>query len=471
MTVKIEASGTNASSLDETLAQLLEALRRALGADLSASPQTPQGQIAGIIASALAEIGEAFVSAENSSSVDHALGPQLDVQGSLLDIQRRDATRSLVTVTLTGVAGIDVPLGSRVKTDPGNDEFRTLSAAVLSPAGVPINMEAVEVGPILAPAGTLTSIVTVIAGLETATNAAAAVVGMARQDDNTYRQSYLIRSAHSSIGPLPALKAALDEAMAGKTKTDENNTNMAEVKQEWTIQPHSILVIAESGITGDIRRAVENHRGMGVQTSVAISGGTPGDSALDAISNGTVTWNGVNYPGLDLTSSGTPALKAAELTTLLEGTLTLPATGVTISYIDGRYVAIFSWFPTRSPMFGQAAVEEAFGLDPDNSDYPVGPFIRPKNRDLTIVVDVTRRAGFPGDGLAQIRDNLAARVKAYDIGEEVWLNDLLCEVERVGGTRITVMTVQYGSADISGVAVPLDIIWSLPAANLTINIS
>lgn len=471
MTIKIDGKGTEVSDLAKNQEEQWDRIKAQIGEDLSQSPQTPQGQFVGINSGSLTEVGEAFVASEQAGSLNHVKGPQIDSYGSLLDIKRRLATRSRVTVTLTGVAGVGIPAGSRAKTDPGGAEFRTVSPVVLSPSGATAEMEAVELGVIGATAGTLTSIVTVIAGWETITNTDDADVGVSRQEDDEYRQSYMLRTAHSSIGALPALKAALEEAMAGGTKVEENNSNAAIIVQEWEIAPSSILVIAESGINSDIRRAVENHRGMGVRTNVAINGGVPDNSALDAISNGTVTWNGVDYTGLDLTSSATPALKAAALTTLLEGTLTLPATGVTIRYIDGRYVAIFSWFPTRSPMFGHAAVEEAFGLDPDNSDYPVGPFIRPKNRDLTIVVDVTRRAGFPGDGLAQIRDNLAARVKAYDIGEEVWLNDLLCEVERVGGTRITAMTVQYDSADISGVAVPLDIIWSLPAANLTINIA
>ena len=84
---------------------------------------------------------------------------------------------------------------------------------------------------------------------------------------------------------------------------------------------------------------------------------------------------------------------------------------------------------------------------------------------------VTRHAGFPGDGLAQIRTALLNRVTQYAIGEQVWLNDLLCAAEAVPGSRITAIMVQYNSAAISGVAVPLDILWALTLANLTITIT
>ena len=78
------------------------------------------------------------------SSIDHAGGPLLDMLGSLLGIERLDARFSRVTATLTGVAGVNVPPGSRAKTDPGGAEFKTVSSVVLSPSGVDVEMEAIE---------------------------------------------------------------------------------------------------------------------------------------------------------------------------------------------------------------------------------------------------------------------------------------------------------------------------------------
>ena len=122
---------------------------------------------------ALAEIGEAMVSLGIVSSVDHAGGPLLDMLGSLLGIERLDARVSRVTATLTGVAGVAVPAGSRAKTDPGGAAFKTVSSVVLSPAGE------------------LIQIVTLIAGWESIVNASAAVVGRTRQADASYREERL----------------------------------------------------------------------------------------------------------------------------------------------------------------------------------------------------------------------------------------------------------------------------------------
>ena len=102
------------------------------------------------------------------------------------------------------------------------------------------------------------------------------------------------------------------------------------------------------------------------------------------MSNGTVSWNGVDYTGLDLRPANSAAAKATALTTLLDGT------GVTVRAIDGIYIAMFGWNPDVTPMFGTGTVETNFGLAPDDSSYPVGPFVRPRNRDLTLVVDVVK---------------------------------------------------------------------------------
>lgn len=468
----ITPTGASAASLAENRSNLDARQREAFGEDLSMSPQTPQSMWSGIAALGLTEVGEQGVRAALfGSSVDHAEGVFLDAIGSLLDINRLVATRSRVTVTMTGVAGTGVPQGSRAKTDPDGDEFRTLADAVLSPAGITVEMEAVEEGPVEASSGTLTVIVTVIAGWETITNTADASAGIARQSDANFRASFLVRTAHSSIGPMPALEAALDEAGSLKTRVTENNTDIAAEIQGWTLRAHSILVVAQSGSDGDIRRSIENHRGLGVGVNTAIIGATPDDAALTAITNGTVTWNGTDYTGLDLSGTSTPAEKATELTTLLEGTALLPASGVTVIYLDGIYRAIYGWLPDVAPNFGTGSTEDAFGLDADNNAYPAGPFVRPTERALVVGMDLERGDGFPADGLSLVREGVLARVRQYGVGVQLWSNDLLTTGELIAGTRITAITVQYDSTDVSGVAVPLTNLWTLTSSDLTITVT
>ena len=96
-----------------------------------------------------------------------------------------------------------------------------------------------------------------------------------------------------------------------------NDADVAETEQEFVLGPHAIFVIAESGRDSDIRRSVENHRGMGVGSMTVIRGGTPDDSALDTVTNGSIVWNGTQYDGLDLSSATDADAKAAALQALI----------------------------------------------------------------------------------------------------------------------------------------------------------
>ena len=461
--ITVDATGIHAESLPEATESTQAQLREIFGSDLSVAAQTPQAQLAGLIAILKAEIGESVVGLATGIDPDTASGTLLDAQGALLDITRLPARKSLVTATLTGVAATVVVAGSRAKTAAG-DEFKTLADAVLAPSGVSVDMEAVEDGPIPAASSTITTIVTIVPGWETITNTAAATPGQAKQADQPYRSARRIRTAHRAFGPLDALKAGLVEAGAGRYQAIDNNADTAATVQEWVLRPHAILVVAETGTDGDIRRAVETHRGMGVPTMSAILGGAPNNTALAAISNGTVNWNGTDYTGLDLTSATTGAARATALDALL------PA-DVTVRFINGRYVAFLAWKPTASPAFGTGTVETAFGLALAVSTPPPGPFVRTHKRELTVTMTVTRQANFPADGLAQITLGVIGRIAAYGVGEEVWSNDLLAAAEAVGGTRVSALTVQADSTDVSGVATALDVVWDLPTANLTITIT
>ena len=467
--ITIDENGATAASLAEIVAEYERRFRERFGDDLSLSPQTPQSQIIGISAAITAEVLESIVEAANANSVDHAGGVLLTQLGSILDVERRTATRSRVTATLAGVAGTGVLAGSQARTDDG-DVFETLADVVLSPTGVDVNMQAIETGPIAAPAGELTSIVTVIPGWESITNANAGSIGRDGQTDQDYRLIYQSRTGRLAAGVQSAMQASVVEAGATDSRIEENSTNASVTRQDFTIFGHSIIAVVQSGSDADVERAIETRRGQGIGTMTAIRGGAPDNSNLDSVNAGRISWDGVEFTGLDLSSAATGADKAAALTALLADA----ATPVVVSYIDGRYVAVYAWRATSQPVFANGtsgSVATNFGLLPANTTISPGPFIRTRERALTISASVSRRTGFPADGLERLRNGIAAAVQAYGIGDEVWSNDILTAMEAVPGTRVSSLTVQFDGTDASGVAVPLDSVWVLPSANLEITIT
>jgi len=196
---------------------------------------------------------------------------------------------------------------------------------------------------------------------------------------------------------------------------------------------------------------------------VAIRGGTPDMSALDRISAGTVTWDGIDFVNLDLTGASSGIDKAAALTTLLKDAR-LP---VEVKFIDGRFFAFHHWLPSRTPAFENA---DAFGLNAEDAETPIGPFVRPREQALNVTSDITRVRGFFGDSLNDIRQSLQTLVSGLDIGSQIWLNDFLVAIESVPGTRVTSLAVQSNDADIAGVTPPLDTLWTLPPINIELNV-
>ena len=463
--IKIDGTGAKASSLAENLTEYENRLKERFGEDLALEPETPQGQVAGLVALALTEIGEAIVDDANASNLDHASGVLLDSLGTLLDIRRDEGSRSVVTATLNGVAGTSVPKGSRAKTE-NNDEFQSLEDAVIEAQGVQVEFESVEVGQIQAASGDLTEIVTIVPGWETVTNAEDAVVGTARQTDGSYRAGFKVRTAHSSVAALDSLRAALMEAQATKIRVEENATANAVVRQLWRIPAHSVLIFVVGGSDVAITRAVENHRGMGVGTVAAIQGqdinfaatGFPTGTAT--FSYGETRYTGVNFSGVNT---------IGEVATLLNSTIT----GLNCHANLGYIVVPYAWTPnTIFPEFTDSGqIVELLGLGVDEIVRSPGPFVRPRSRGLAITATVTRHAGFPGDGLALMKTALTETVEAYGIGEQAWGNDLLCAMERIPGSRVTAFSVQAGGSDASGVDVPLNNLWTLSNSDIQITIT
>ena len=464
----INETGVVTESLAVKKQDLERRFRDMFGDDLSLDPETPQGQVIGLMALVRAEIDETFTQLAAGLSVATAQGTQLDDLGSLLGVVRLAAVHSRVTCRLTGVAGTNVPAGSRAKTSD-DVQWRSVEDAILSPSGVDVEFEAVDSGPFTAGAGTITILVTVISGWETITNAQDSTTGISRQTDDEYRRTLQARTGRSATASLPAIESSLYESGATKIKVLENITDADVIVQQYTIHANSILCIVQGGSDADIARAILTHRGLGVGVTVAILGRTivaTDEAALAAVSSGSITFDGTAYPGLDLTSDTDNDGYAASLATLLD----TPGVAVHFEWASsGYFVAAFRWKQGDAKVFS-GTVAGNYGLVAGAAVY-AGPFIRPRERELDVTATVAVRPGFPADGLAKIRTAIFTRVGQYEIGEQIWENDILSAIEFVTGTRVTALSVQEAGRDISGVAVPLDVAWTLPAANLTITLT
>ena len=161
---EISPAGIQPLDLTGYVERLEEALRSALGADLSVEEETPQGQLAGILGLVFTEVEELAVHVAAGLNRYSAVGRQLADYGTLFGIRKISGERSSVVATLSGSASTVVDAGSRARTTAGA-VFASVSQAIIGSSGtVDVLMRSVDVGPIVAAIGELTQLVDVIPG-------------------------------------------------------------------------------------------------------------------------------------------------------------------------------------------------------------------------------------------------------------------------------------------------------------------
>ena len=111
----ITSTGIVGRSLADYRTLLENDFKSHFGSDLDVAPETVQGGLIAIMATSLTELDEAVVADANASGIDTASGSQLDDLGTILGVERQSATRSTVTLTLTGVSGTVVAKGVQGK--------------------------------------------------------------------------------------------------------------------------------------------------------------------------------------------------------------------------------------------------------------------------------------------------------------------------------------------------------------------
>ncbi len=261
----VNEHGVQVRSLADYRALLEERLRAALGSDLALDPETPLAQIIGVQALALTELDEQLASLANGMSVNTATGTQLEDLANLFEITRREATYSRVEATLSGVAGTNIPAGSRARTSNG-DVFG-LEESVFIPSGGSVagTFIAVESGNKAVDAGTLIRIETAVAGWETVTNANAGVVGKDQESNFDLRDRYKASTTRKAITSVQAIQATvLDVAGVERVRVEENATDAPVARQGFNIPAHNVMVIVLGGLDSDIADAIVRSKPAGI---------------------------------------------------------------------------------------------------------------------------------------------------------------------------------------------------------------
>lgn len=188
---------------------------------------------------------EAAQSIYDALDENNATGAQLDSIAAICPgIDRLGASRSQITMTLTGTAGETLPVGALVEWEDTGARFALAADATFDDEGtVDAVFTAEDLGSVQGPAGTY-AIVTPLEGWTSAVAAAKASVGRDRETDDELR---IRRRLSMQIAGGRSLGALLGAVLALPFITDavaiENDTNVTQVVQGVELPANSFSVV------------------------------------------------------------------------------------------------------------------------------------------------------------------------------------------------------------------------------------
>lgn len=168
--------------IDEATAEF----QAALGVDIIADPETPEGALIVARAATMRAVVENNAALANQINPNYAGGSFLDAIWALSGGSRKLATYSVAVCTLTGQVGTIVGTSVRFRSEGGN-YWAVVDPVTLGADPVNVNVRCTIAGPVTAAANTINQIYVGAIGLETVTNPAAASAGTEPQSDASAR--------------------------------------------------------------------------------------------------------------------------------------------------------------------------------------------------------------------------------------------------------------------------------------------
>lgn len=260
-------SGFEKKTLAEIESEIEDSLRTFFGVFINLLPGSVFKTLVGIFAEREAAIWDLAEHVYSSMDPDKAVGAQLDAVVAMTGTSREPARRSHIPVVLLeGQEGTLVPAGT-VFAVSGNPEARfvTDSNVVINSEGkATVTATAEEVGPISAPTGTLTEIVTPVAGLDSVTNDVDAVLGRDVESDAELRIRRNQELQKAGAGNLEAIRSRLKEVEnVNEAIVFENATSTVDVDGR---PPKSIQAYVDGGLDQAVGDRLWEVRPAGIET-------------------------------------------------------------------------------------------------------------------------------------------------------------------------------------------------------------
>lgn len=251
----ISDTGFKRKRLNQLLDELNSEVKAIFGENFNVSPESPDGQVNGVVSESNANLWELAEEAYNAFNPKAASGVTLSNLVQLNGITRLPATKSTAELNLTGDPGTLIAAGSLVSTSDTGDQLSTDTDVTLDGAGnATVQATALEFGPITMLAGTITQIDSPVTGWDTVTNPSDATLGTNEESDpdlRARRQRSVARDAQAIIDGIRAAVENIDnvtQAVVLENDTDAVDSN--------GLPAHSFQVIVSGGADSEIANTI-----------------------------------------------------------------------------------------------------------------------------------------------------------------------------------------------------------------------
>lgn len=192
--IQFTAQGIDAPTREAVTNGLWALMRQAFGRNITQDARTPQGQLVTSLTAVITDRDSQFIELANNFDPRYSFGKFQEALGAIYFLSRSEATRSVVTLEFTGLAGSIVPVGAQVQDGNGNIWETTETGAVSVATGtVTLLARAQVTGPIQAATGTINNLLDTLPGIDRAENLVPAVPGSNEES----RADFELRRAES----------------------------------------------------------------------------------------------------------------------------------------------------------------------------------------------------------------------------------------------------------------------------------
>ncbi len=231
--------------------------------NLNTDPSTPQGQIITAITEMFTQAQRDIVEFANIF-VNGGTGVWLDAYAkTYYGITRKQASKGSVTALISGTIGTIIPAGFTAKS--GDYEYSTISEYIIESDGsCYAELFAKNTGNFSIDAGTLTTIITPVAGVERITNPYESILGADTETDNELILRAMNSLTYRATAIFDGLLAQIEQ-LSGVQKVAgyENYTKNSVEYKGITIEPNSIALVVKGGDLNAIGKVILENKTVG----------------------------------------------------------------------------------------------------------------------------------------------------------------------------------------------------------------